>query len=186
MADKVLHAGKFIQLKLREAEDYKYEYVHESRCDGQIVSILPYSSKKGILLRHEFTPCWGDGLNVSSITGGWEKSRHATPIDTVIEELREEAGIVLHTEKSISSLGTCRGAKCIDTVYHLFAVDLDKGYDEVEIEGDGSSLESRAHNVWYTDPMDVLTYAVDPLVYVLYAKLNAYLDSAITREAYIK
>ena len=184
MTDKVLHAGKFIQLKLREADDYKYEYVHESRCDGQIVSILPYSRRQGILLRHEFTPCWGDGLNVSSITGGWEKSRHATPIDAVIEELREEAGIVLHSEKSILSVGTCRGAKCIDTVYHLFAVNLDEGYDEVDIEGDGSSLESRAHNVWYTDPFEIAEKAVDPLVYVIFTKMEHGLGITADRSSY--
>jgi 8-oxo-dGTP pyrophosphatase MutT (NUDIX family) len=190
MTDTVLHKGKFVELRLREAEDYKYEYLHEARCDGNIVAILPYNvtGVMGLttyLLRHEFTPCWGDSLNVSSITGGWEKKRHPTPIDTVIEELREEAGIVLKTERSIRSLGTCRGTKSSDTLYHLFAVDLSLGYEEVEIEGDGGSLEAKAHNVWYHNELEILEYAQDPMVFALYGRLKAKLDRKISRDDYL-
>jgi hypothetical protein len=198
MTDTVLHKGKFVELRLREAEDYKYEYLHEARCDGNIVAILPYKVTEAMglttylrltsyLLRHEFTPCWGDSLNVSSITGGWERKRHPTPIDTVIEELREEAGIVLKTERSIRSLGTCRGTKSSDTLYHLFAVDLSLGYEEVEIEGDGGSLEAKAHNVWYgyDNELEILEYAQDPMVFALYSRLKAKLDRKISRDDYL-
>jgi hypothetical protein len=184
MVDTVLHKGKFVELKLREEEDYKYEFLHESRCDGNIVAILPRSSLHGYLVRHEFTPCWGTELNLSSITGGWEKDRHETPIDTVIEELREEAGIVLNTEDSIKSLGTCRGTKSSDTLYHLFEVDLDLGYTEVPIEGDGSSLEAKAHNEWCKSSMTLVRDGVDPMLLVLYTRIQLMLGRKVSRGDY--
>lgn len=179
--DTVLHKGKFVQLKQREGDGYKYEFVHESRCDGNIVAILPVSYDRGMLVRHEFTPCWGDGLNISSITGGWEKDKHETPIDTVIEELREEAGIVLKDEGCIFSLGTCRGTKSSDTLYHLFVVDLTEewDWDVVEIETDGSVLEGKAHNEWMPTPFSEtntdtdspwLAGGQDPMLYVMYTR----------------
>ena len=185
MPDKTLHKGKFVELKLREEDDYKYEFLHESRCDGNIVAVLPVHKEKGFLVRHEFTPCWGEGLNVSSITGGWEKDRHETPIDTVLEELREEAGIVLHDENAIRSLGVCRGTKSSDTLYHLFTVELADGtYDEVEIEGDGGSLEARAHNQWYKTSYKFIDNGMDPLLFVMYARIQLLMDRKIDRNSY--
>jgi hypothetical protein len=185
MPDKILHKGKFVELKLREEDDYKYEFLHESRCDGNIVAILPVHKDNGYLVRHEFTPCWGEGLNVSSITGGWEKDRHPTPIDTVLEELREEAGIVLNDETAIKSLGTCRGTKSSDTLYHLFIVELEDGnYDEVPIEGDGGSLEARAHNQWYKTAYKFVANGVDPMLFVIYARMQMLLDEEVNRDSY--
>lgn len=176
MTDKTLHKGKFVELKLRETDEYKYEYLHESRCGGTIVAVLPVKFDENgmnMMVRYEFTPCWGDGLHVSSITGGFEKDKHDTIIDTVIEELREEAGIKLNNELKIKSLGTCRGTKSSDTLYHLYLVDLsdDSAWEEVEIETDGSALEGKAHNEWITNSEDTLfDDGVDPLLYVMYTR----------------
>jgi|AntRauTorcE11897_2_1112592.scaffolds.fasta_scaffold00046_83 8-oxo-dGTP pyrophosphatase MutT (NUDIX family) len=195
--DTTLHAGKFVQLKQRDGDGYSYEFVHESRCDGNIVAILPVSFSRGMLVRHEFTPCWGDGLNVSSITGGWEKDRHPTPIDTVLEELREEAGIVLNDESCIMSLGTCRGTKSSDTLYHLFVVDLTEEdmWDQIEIETDGSVLEGKAHNEWVTVPAPMsdtnaedcpwLVDGQDPLLYVMFTRwMTGLLHKDVSRADY--
>ena len=178
---ETLHKGKFVSLMLHDNPKFKYEFTHEHRCGGHIVAVLPIHPDRGMLVRHEFTSCWDlEKLNLSSITGGWEQSRHPTPIDTVIEELREEAGIILNDEDQIMSLGTCRGAKSSDNMYHLFAADLSSGFSEVDIETDGSHLESLAHNEWMPHglQMDSLNgvqwfdEGVDPLLYVLYTRFR--------------
>lgn len=196
MQETILHEGKFIQLRKKEREGHVYEYMHESRCDGNIVAILPVHMERGMLVRKEITPCW-DEENINSITGGWEKDRHETPIDTVIEELREEAGIILHDETAIMTLGTCRGSKACDTLYHLFLVDLSNNeYDQVEPESDGSFLESKESVEWMPtgigmEPEDKveecrwLSVANDPLLYVMYTRwLTGFLHKPITREDY--
>lgn len=183
MTDKILHAGKFVELRVKEGPDYKYEYLHESRCDGQIVSFLPHHSVRGYLLRHETTPCWGEnerGYHINSFTGGWERDKHDAPIDAVIDELREEAGIILPSEDLIRTLGTCRGSKSSDTLYHLFSIDLNHGYEEVPIEADGV-LESRECTRWYKNSMDWIREGVDPMIFVMYTRLQCLLDRKINR-----
>ena len=182
-----IEKGKFAEFRVRETEDYRYEYFHEHRCDGNIVSILPVSfTKKIMLLRFEFTPAWGDGLHISSITGGWEKARHQTPIDTVIEEMEEEAGFVITNEDSIYTLGTCRGTKSSDTLYHIFMVDMDDpSIGITDITTDGSFLEGQAHNEWVSlgipdthlrtnvsDRCSWLMEGADPLLYVAYTRIT--------------
>lgn len=186
MTDKVLHKGKFVELRLKEGDDFAYEYLHEHRCDGHIVAFLPYHKERGFLLRHEVTPCWGeteDGYHVNSFTGGWESDKHDTPVDTVIDELREEAGIILSTEDSIKSLGTCRGTKSSDSLYHLFSVDLDMGYEEVEPEAD-SALESREYAQWYKNSMQWIQKGVDPMLFVMYTRIQLFQERKVDRTKY--
>ena len=186
-----LHQGRFISLQQYETDDYKYEVTHESRCDGHIVAVLPFHPEFGMLVRHEFTACWDpQGLVISSITGGWESHKHDTPIDTVIEELQEEAGIVLAHEGQIMTLGTCRGAKSSDNLYHLFAADLSDGFEEHEITTDGSYLESLAHNEWMPHGFDQDTLVglpwfdegVDPLLYVMYTRFRFSLENLVVAD----
>ena len=192
---KMLHEGKFLSLKLHDNPDFKYEFTHEQRCDGHIVAVLPVHPEYGMLIRNEFTSCWGeDELHISSITGGWEKDKHPTPIDTAIAELREEAGIVLESEDQLISLGTCRGAKSSDSVYHLFAADLGAGFTEVDIVGDGSHLETLAHNEWVPHGFDGdslvglewFENGADPLLHVMYLRFRFSLDDSViaSREDY--
>ncbi len=171
---------------LHSNPNFQYEYTHEQRCSGHIVAILPIHPDHGMLVRHEFTSCWSlDGLSISSITGGWEQDKHETPIDTALDELREEAGIILHSEDQLLSLGICRGAKSSDNLYHLFAADLGAGFDEVEIKGDGSFLETLAHNEWVPHGMEDdslvglewFDAGVDPLLYVMYTRFRFGLDN---------
>lgn len=182
---QTLHEGKFVSLKLYDNENFKYEVTHEQRCSGHIVAVLPIHPEHGMLVRHEFTACWSlDELVISSITGGWEQDKHQTPIDTALDELKEEAGIVLHSEDQLLSLGTCRGAKSSDNLYHLFAADLGGGFDEVEIDGDGSYLETLAHNEWQphgieSDSLDGIQWfdeGVDPMLYVMYTRFRFNVD----------
>lgn len=101
---------------------------------------------------------------LSSFTGGVESD---DPMEDVIREVQEEAGFTV-TEESVIPLGTCRGPKCADTVYVLYAVDV-TGLEEEEAEGDGSELEAKATNMW-TEVIE----AQDPLVYVLAMRLTQF------------
>jgi len=196
--DEVLYKGSHTELRVRRGENVKgYEFIHEHRCDGHIVSILPVHCKRGMLVREELTPCWGEGPFINSITGGWEKDIHPTPIDTVIAELREETGIVLKDESAIKTLGTVRGAKSSDSMYHLFLIDLtDDNYEEFEPEPD-SDLEKHEYCEWTPSGVEtggagILTvgespwiwYGSDPLLYVMYTRWVMGLYSEAHREDY--
>jgi 8-oxo-dGTP pyrophosphatase MutT (NUDIX family) len=143
-----------------------YIYSHEKRCNGKILSILPYSieldGSMQFLLRKEVTPCWSMDPIVSSITGGYEGK---DMIEDVIRELKEEAGYDA-IPSEIISLGTCRGTKSTDTVFHIYSIDL-TGKPKSRAVGDGSELEAKAHCFW----SKTINEAEDPLVYVSYTRL---------------
>jgi len=193
--DEVLYRGSHTELRVRRGEHVKgYEYIHEHRCNGHIVAILPIHYEHGMLIRKELTPCWGeDGPFINSITGGWEKDLHDTPIDTVIAELREETGIVLGTENAIKTLGTVRAGKSSDSVYHLFLVDLsDDDYEELEPEPD-SELEKHEYCEWQRlDSPELMTpdnapwiwEASDPMLFVMYTRWIMGLAGDVSREDY--
>lgn len=151
-----------------------YEYLHEDRCNGIIVSILPYRYNNSLirrdnpfdfLLRNELTPCWDMDENVwSSITGGVDIGN--TEYETALIELEEEAGYKID-QKDLIFLGYSFGTKSSDTLYILFTCDLtDK--ERGEANGDGSYLESKAYCEWVED----ISIAEDPLVYSSYYKMK--------------
>ena len=170
MTDEVLYKTKWLSLH-RIKDDAKgvhgYDYSHEDRCDGQIIAILPYRIVGGLreyLLRKEITPCWDlDKQVVSSITGGYEGGDVK---DDVIRELDEEAGYTI-TKEQIKTLGTCRGTKSCDTIYHLFTVDL-TNQEKHNAAGDGSELEAAAKCFWAKDVLG----AEDPIVYTMFVRLQ--------------
>jgi ADP-ribose pyrophosphatase len=66
--------------------------------------------------------------------------------ERAVKEIEEESGYKVKKE-DLESLGTCYGAKSIDTVFHLFAVDVADKEPE-EPEGDGSDLEDKSKFEW--------------------------------------
>lgn len=147
-----------------------YIYSHETRCNGNIVAILPFKNTNNgisIMLRNEITPCWSMESSISSITGGVDMGN--TPRKTAMHELKEEAGYIADITEFVS-LGTCRGSKSNDTTYHLFAIDVTDKY-RTNANGDGSELEKKANCFWANNASG----AVDPLVYTLMYKLASYL-----------
>jgi len=168
---ETLHDNEWLSLKklvYPERHVDGYVYSHETRCNGKIISILPFRREEGIiqyLLRDEVTPCWEiEKSVVSSITGGYEKEKGVK--GTVVLELKEEAGYTVKEDELIS-LGTCRGTKSTDSVYHLFSVDL-TGKKQREAKGDGSVLEAKAKCFWSLD----LGQCEDPFAFVSYYRLN--------------
>lgn len=174
---KKLCGNKWVELREMVDPDKGvkgYVYSHETRCDGHIVTILPYrTDPKGnlteVMVRMEVTPCWVMKPVMSSITGGVEKDDEGKldPLATAVLELHEEAGLKVDPSE-IKSLGTCYGVKSSDTVYHLFAVDANDA-TEVKAEGDGSELEKKAWCEW-VNPKKLID-AQDPLLTMLFVRL---------------
>lgn len=127
-----------------------YIYSHETRCNGKIVAFVPYrydtnSKNFQVLLRYEATPCWDYIKQVpSSFTGGVEEGE--TPLQTVIHELREEAGYIIDNT-GIISLGQVFGSKSSDTIYFLFGVNLTNLKPEQNLTSE-SELEKTSYNQW--------------------------------------
>jgi hypothetical protein len=141
-----------------------YTFSHETRCDGKIVSIIPFKYDENgdieWLVRHEFTPCWStDERKYSSITGGVERN---DPWSTAVHELKEEAGFTVTVEDLIF-LGNSYGTKSSDTLYYYFSIDL-TGFEQGEITTDGSELEKNAANYWMNTKRAVMVGS-DPLLF---------------------
>jgi hypothetical protein len=160
---------KWLQLKrmVEPEQGVKgYDFVHEIRCNGEIISILPFrmnAGKKEYLIRHEVTPCWGMEPVVASITGGCDGDG---PLEDARRELEEEAGYSVDKDEIIE-LGVCRGTKSSDTVYHIFTVDL-TGKEKSNSNGDGSELEAKAWCEWVSEFADDLQ---DPMLAVALVRM---------------
>lgn len=167
---KILHDTPWLQLVELRAPDrgiHGYLISHESRCNGKIVAVLPERITQGgyeFLLRHEVCPPWGLDPTACAITGGMDHEGEG-PEETAIRELYEEAGYRV-TADQLSSLGTCRGTKSTDTLYHLFTVDL-TGVEQEKAPGDGSQLEAEAWCEWRGVP-----HSPDPLVATMWMRMQ--------------
>lgn len=161
-----LYENKWVSLY--QASDHErgvdgFVYSHESRCNGQIVAVLPYrwSGVNGLefLLHSENNPAWGWGPHLASVTGGVDTFQ---PAADAAREVREETGYDVK-QGDLVPLGTCHGVKSCDTLYHLFAVDL-TAREQGEVDPD-SLLEASEHPVWVV-AADVVK-SPDPLVSAL-------------------
>lgn len=148
-----------------------YYYLHEKRCNGIIVGILPYrfDEEEGIfqfLIRSEFTPCWSTEENkISSITGGFN---HETTLDTAKAELKEEAGYDVDKEEFID-LGTCYGTKSSDTVYYLYGINL--AGKEASEPTTNDPMENKAYNFWFDGKETDELKLHDPILSMLILRL---------------
>lgn len=163
---KILHKTDWVSLRrLVDVENNVegYDYLHEDRCDGKIVVILPYRYKNNVLeflLRKEVTPCWSMKQVISSITGGVEDGNVRA---SAINELAEEAGYEVE-KKDLIYMDTSYGTKSCDTSYYIFTTDLTGKQKTLDGYGDGSELEREAICVW----SDTIDGARDPLLYTAY------------------
>lgn len=176
--DEEVYHTPFVSLRKMTSEYGTYYYSHETRCDGELVSILPFrfghvQGPRGYeyeyLLRKEITPCWSTMPILSSITGGIDEG--SIPIDTAVKELLEESGYSVPKKRMID-LGQCFGTKSSSNTYYLYTVDL-TGETQNKITGDGSKLESVATCEWvgWSDIIECL----DPLVSVSFVRMETLL-----------
>ena len=170
---ETLQENEWVSLKkLVDPENHinGYVYSHEERCNGKIVSILPFrfkDSKLELLVRREVTPCW-DRLRAvtSAITGGVEGKD--TEAKTAVKELWEEAGYKVKPEQLIP-LGFCFASKSSDTIYTLYSIDFTDTEKTGEAKGDGSKLEEIGDCYW--TPEDTIKNVWDPTVSTTFIRL---------------
>lgn len=171
---QILFDDKWCQLR-RVIDDkiQGYTFLHEIRCDGEIISILPYrivDDDIEFLLRKEATPCWELANPVlSSITGGIDSG--STPQKTAVKELEEETGYCVY-QSDLIHLGKCYGTKSVSTTYHLFSVNL-TGKEQTAPLYVETELEESSTCEWVK--YEELLTVKDPFVYVCYAKLMNHL-----------
>ncbi len=143
--DTELFRNQFLAIIDRDG----YTFLREARCDGQIVSLLPFRTNADteqidFLARLEICPAHGSELERCSITGGVEPGQSIE--EAALLELWEEAGYRVEVEKLVS-LGQVRPSKASDTVVHLFAVDV-TGKPQAPPPGDGSRFAANASVEW--------------------------------------
>ena len=172
MEIETLYDNEWLSLKqIKEPKDgtYGYVYSHETRCNGNIITMLPYryiGNKIQYLLRNEITPCWKSNEHViSSITGGLEEDQ--TIYDCAKNELYEEAGYDVE-KNDFRYFGKIYGIKSSDTYYHLFIIDLTNVNKTGDASGDGSEGEANAYCFWSNN----VFHAMEPFVYTLYYKIQ--------------
>ena len=177
MKTEILCDNEWLQLKLMTDPENGvggYVYSHEIRCKGTIIAVLPYrlinhSSDESCFqvqfgLRRETTPCWSMQPKLSALTGGLEPG--LTVEETVIEEIREEAGFVVKNT-DLTFLGTCFGTKSTDTIYHLYTVDV-TDLPQVPATGDGTRLDAEGIIEWHNEVYD----ADDPIVAMMFLRYD--------------
>jgi len=185
-SDILLYENKWVSLREVQYNGHVYVYSHEQRCDGLIVSILPFRrSADGtleFLMHNELTPSWRSNkstldYHLNTITGGvdQEGDNINTRLDA-IRELREESGYCIDEwlEKAeFMYLGHVRGNKSSDNYYYLYAVDL-TGLEPGSTDSDGSYLESLETCQWVDE--NAVIYSEDPLASVIYVRLMKRLE----------
>ena len=177
-----LYATDWVELRRIRAPELKingYDFIHEKRCQGNIVAFLPFEKANNefkFLLRKEAVPCWElDRPLLCSFTGGVDKD--LTPYKCFIKELEEEAGYIVDVqeENRVYDLGVSFSTKSSDSTYWLYAVDITNFPEEkirdlyVETE-----LEQASTNEWID--ANKIHEAQDPFVSQIVIRLLAQLN----------
>lgn len=166
--ERVLFENQFLALIDRDG----YTFVREVRCDGHIVSVLPYRDTRAgrqYLARREICPAHASlsqQPELSSITGGVDSGDSA--LETARIELLEESGYAVEPSAFLA-LGVVKPSKALDTVAHLFAVDVG-GKPAKAAAGDGSKWESSASVEWVSEAAGL--EIEDPLFLAALARLQ--------------
>jgi 8-oxo-dGTP pyrophosphatase MutT (NUDIX family) len=165
--DHILFQNRFLAVIERDG----YTFSREVRCQGIIVSILPFRVVAGassweFLARLEICPAHGPELEYCSITGGLDPELSVEA--TAIRELLEEAGYRAEAFELIP-LGIVRPSKSADTTVYLFAVDV-TGKASSTPRGDGSRFEMGASVEWVTYEWGV--HIADPLFVTAMTRLQ--------------
>lgn len=144
-SDNVLYSGPYLKVA-QDAQGYE-------RCidrTGKTVGILPYRVKEDgtvmFTIRREGKSAWSRNPHkrfMTSITGGVDEGE--TFEHAAVRELYEEAGIQVQ-EENLIYLGETYAAKCLDTLYQLYAVDVSEFPFKSNGPTDGSEGEALAKN----------------------------------------
>jgi len=169
--DKVLFHNQYLAVIERDS----YTFCREIRCDGTIVSLLPFRTSDDeweFLARLEVCPAHGPELERCSITGGVEPGESVE--EAARQELWEEAGYRVGVDDLIS-LGQVRPSKSADTIVHLFAVDVTEKSRSTP-PGDGTCFEASASVEWVDYDQGI--QIVDPLFVTAITRLQSFKSSS--------
>ena len=175
--DRVLWSGDYIETRLKVLPKLgtTYEYLHEKKCKGLGVALLPFRQFFQIeyLLRQEIIPAWGMVPKHCSVTGMVDEGEDV--VLAALRELSEETGY--HIDKNeIIVLGNSRLGKSCDTSVFLFSADLTNSR-RGKSKPDGSILEKFGKAQW--GESDDVVRISDPLVHVMYNRLQVMFHSRI-------
>ncbi|GAK56717.1 hypothetical protein U27_03680 [Candidatus Vecturithrix granuli] len=165
---EILFENRFLQI--RQTPD-GYTFVHEIRCEGQIVVLLPFRYKMDMsgvefLARREVCPAHSREAELYSITGGKEADLSLEA--TACRELLEESGLTAMQDELIP-LGIVKPSKAMDTQVSLFAVDV-TGKKQVAPQVDGSYFEQGSSVEWVSSEEGVSIE--DPLLVTALTRLR--------------
>jgi 8-oxo-dGTP pyrophosphatase MutT (NUDIX family) len=162
--DKILFQNKYLAVIDRDG----YIFSREVRCDGKIISVLPFRNRANgmeFLARQEICPAHGPELELCSITGGVEAGESIQ--QAAKEELLEEAGYEVNLDELIN-LGVAQPSKSADTTVYLFAVDISEKTQMVA-KGDGTPLEASGSVQWVDHGQAI--QITDPLIVTAVVRL---------------
>ncbi len=156
------YEGDYIKVKEKEG----WEYVTEQDCVIAIPHLLDFDE---IMVRKEWIPPFQDRhpnqeFFLTMISGTMEDGE--TPVDTLIRELQEEAGILLNTTyMNYERWGELFFTKGNNSKCHIFYLPLNlNDFQKVKATGDGSKSEDISKttrvNTKYIEslqPSDLLT-----------------------------
>ena len=161
--DKVLWENEWLRVKMK---DGWYTCTESTKGDGIAVCVFRPKTKE-VLIRYEHTPCHGEGLRQTSITGMMDKGE--TPDQTALRELKEETGITANSDELLG-LGWVFNSKSSSDKTYLFAVD-GSNKEIGEIVGDGTKGEEGAYVKW--ESLEIALQLNAPSVLASLAKLCA-------------
>ncbi|WP_324655133.1 NUDIX domain-containing protein [Bacillus paranthracis] len=174
---KELFHSKWLALQEKTLDNGgKYIYTTAPWCNSEGVAILPYKrvvvnnwghTEMQFLGRYELCPSHSDKLELGAIMGGMDKEGEE-PIVTAWRELIEEGGLKVPVD-NIMYLGTSMPSKSSDNIMYLYAVDIDKGFEEVEATGDGTLIEEGGYSKWIS--LSELVNAKEPLLQTMYLRM---------------
>lgn len=157
-----LARGEWLALRV---EDGWYEYASELGGTGDLVVVLGFKKDPGepfqLLGRFETVPCHDGKLKLVSLTGKAESTDWKTEAH---RELVEESGVKGVEPGQLHDVGIVYPSKAMDTIAHLFVVDL-TGHELGEAKGDGTKGEEGTYCEWV--PLEDMVDCKDPLVHVL-------------------
>lgn len=169
--DKTVYSDKYLSIVERITDlnpDNPYTFLHEVRCNGKLVVILPFrKNEKGkleFLIRKERVIIWDPENDITeSITGGVEDD---DPNTTATMELLEEGGYNVPFSKFIP-IGVTKIAKHADTDVYMYAVDL-TNIVRVQDYGDGSMGEKISYSYWASSIAEVESTILYKILYRLF------------------
>ena len=172
--DKLLFRNQYLAVIEREG----YTFATDIRCNGEIISIVPFrviENNLEYLARLEICPAHGLDFERCSITGGVDPGTFVE--EAALQELWEEAGYKANVEELIS-LGSTRPSKSMDTVAYLFGVDVTSKLQVAPLS-DGSVFEANSTVNWVNHAQGV--QLSDPLFVTAITRLKTILKEPKTK-----